>query len=153
MAKNLGATNMELLRGEFFRNVVLAVLAGIGATLLIGWLLVGLGDSTSTIDVERSYRFGVRDGRADGYEDASAAGRSAAVAVGVRASVDLFAEASFDDGYAVGFEQGWNGSLQTAINLARASLLGLVDALDEWETLLRGWGLTDAIVADRGAQP
>ena len=144
---------MPLLQNEFFRNVVLAVLAGIGATLLFGLLLVGLGDSTSTTDLERSYRVGVIYGTADGYEEASAEGQQAGAAAGVTAALDLFADGRSEDGYAVGFEQGWNQSLQTAIILARDSGLGLIDALDEWRALLRGWDRTDALISRSAASP
>lgn len=127
---------MGILRYDLPRQALIAFLAAMAVTALIGYLITVL-DQIDPLAIERAAISGQRDGAADGYEAGFETGRLAG-AGHARAELDRFlASGAAESAYRLAYDFAWNDAVSQVLDRAKRAKLEVESAFEQWEALLR----------------
>lgn len=127
---------MNALRYDLPRQTLIAFLAAVAITALIGYLINVL-DQVDPLAIDRAAVSGQRDGTADGFEAGFETGRLAGAGQ-ARAELDaLLASDDAGGAYRLAYDFAWNDAVSQSLDRAKRAKLEVEAAFDQWEALRR----------------
>ena len=126
----------EILRADLVRYFGIALVLGVGISVLFGLLILG-NDDLGEAAVSDAQARGVREGERSGFREAEQEGYAQGLADGREEGERLLQEGSADEAFDLAFDRAWNDALLFAIERSLRRGLGLIDAIPEWRELLR----------------
>ena len=127
---------MRWLQYDLPRQTLIAFVAAIAITAVIGWLISSL-DQVTPEEIAKAEVRGDREGRIDGYEAGFERGRLDGAGRARLAIDDLLESGDAQAGYESAYDFAWNSVITTALNRAKREKLEVDSAFNEWEALLR----------------
>lgn len=127
---------MGFLRYDLPRQALIAFLAAMAVTALIGYLITVL-DQIDPLAIERAAISGQRDGAADGYEAGFETGRLAGAGRARLDLDDLLASGDADAAHRLAYDFAWNDAISQALDRTKRRKLEVEAAFEQWEALLR----------------
>lgn len=127
---------MGILRYDLPRQALIAFLAAMAVTALIGYMITVL-DQVDPLAIERAAISGQRDGAADGYEAGFETGRLAGAGQARLDVDDLLASRDSGSARRLAYDFAWNEAILQALDLAKSRKLEVEAAFEQWEALLR----------------
>lgn len=125
-----------ILRNDLPRQALIAFLAAIAVTALIGYMINVL-DQVDPLAVERAAISGQRDGQVDGYAAGFEEGRLAGAAQARAEFERLLASEDDAAAYRLAYDFAWNAAISGALVDAKRNKLEVEAAFEQWEALLR----------------
>lgn len=126
----------RILRYDLPRQALIAFLAAVAVTGLIGYLINVL-DQVDPLAIDRAAISGERDGASDGYEAGFEVGRLAGAGLARTELDSLLASDDADGAYRLAYDFAWNDAVSQALDRAKRAKLEVEAAFDQWEALRR----------------